>query len=666
MSQRTSALCFAFCCLVITLAPVRAQSAPVPYSAAADKLFNKGLRFYAKGQYPKARDTFVDLVKQPLNQRSSAGQFMLGRTLFHLGEYERALQVAQRLEPKYPDSPLIPDACLLAGDCCYALQRYADGVLLYGRVLADDQALLDLRAQAAERLAGVVSNGLVAGPAMDRLHSQVGEGLLRDALDFGAVRWYQRLGWEAQARAAQKTYRRQHAGGVFMPLLAAAKAAPAKQEPAAAGAVVVPAPAVQTQTEGLAPRLGLLLPLSGPNMQLGQELLEGARLANGEQGNPFELVPVDTGFDYGNLPIAEGQDSELVRTARAIRSLIADERVLAVVGPVFSAPAVAAAISAEAAGLPLVVPLAQQSGLDSLGHYTFQLRTTPEAQGRALGEFATLGLGLRTLVVLAPLTDYGWNFEREFTRVAQAKGGRVVYRDWYLPDQQKDFKREFAEIRRVGMALKPPPADSAAVDSLDTLETPPPVVDTIDGMAVVVESFEDAKIIAPQLHFYQVKTQILGNDIWYDPEALHQLSVAERQDFLGCMFVSGRDEGTPAARQFEEQFRRQYGQQPMYGVYGYDAARLVIEGWQRGKRERGALRDWLAGLQGFAGASGRISFAQGQRTNTELEMMKINRRGQIVPASQPDEPDEPPPQAPQEEPAPEEGTAPAAGTGTGQ
>lgn len=663
MFQRTAALCTALCCVVIVLAPVRAQSAPAPYSAAADKLFNKGLRFYTKGQYPKARDAFVDLVKQPLNQRSSPGQFMLGRTLFHLGEYERALQVAQRLESKFPDSPLVPDACLLAGDCCYALQRFAEGALLYGRVLANDKVALDLRGQAAERLAGMVGNGLVAGPAMDRLRSQVGEGLLRDALDFGAVRWYQRLGWEAQGRAAQKVYRRQHIGGLFMPLLAEGKAAPTKQELAAVVPMVVP---VQV-TQGQAPRLGLLLPLSGPNTQLGRELLEGAQLANSEQGNRFELVPMDTGFDYGNLPIAEGQDSELVRTARAIRSLIADERVLAVVGPVFSAPAAVAAVSAEAAGLPLVVPLAQQSGLDSLGHYTFQLRSTPEAQGRALGEYATLGLGLRTLVVLAPLTDYGWNFEREFTRVAQANGARVVYRDWYLPDQQKNFKRAFAEIRRVGLALKLAAVDSAAADSLATLETPQePVVDSIDGMAVVVESFEDAKTIAPQLHFYQVRSQILGNDIWYDPEALRQLSTGERQDFLGCMFVTGRDEGTPAARQFVEQFRRQYGQQPAYAVYGYDAARLVIEGWEKGKRERGALRDWLAGLQDFAGAAGRISFAPGQRTNTELEMMKINRRGQIVPASQPEEPDEPPPQAPQEEPAPEEGRVPTPGRGAGQ
>jgi branched-chain amino acid transport system substrate-binding protein len=643
MSQRISAICLTLCCLAGALGPVQAQ--PAPYSTAADKLFDKGLKQYAKGQYAKARDAFVDLIKQPLNQRSSAGQLMLGRTLFHLGEYERGLQVAQRLEQKYPDSPFIPDACLLAGDCCYALQRYAEGTLFYGRTFVHPRASLDLKAQAAERLAGVTGNGLVASQVMEGLQSQVGEGLLRDALDFGAVRWYQRLGWEPQSRAALKTYRRQHVGGLFMPLLSEAKAPPAPltTPPPTPARTSSPPPA---RSQERAPRLGLLLPLSGLNRQLGRELLEGAQLANREQGSPFELIPVDTGFDYGNLPVAEGQDSELVRTARALRSLIEDDRVLAAVGPVFSGPAVAAAVGAEAAGLPLVVPLAQQSGLDSLGHYTFQLRSTPEAQGRALGEYATLGLGLRTLVVLAPLTDYGWNFEREFTQVVQGRGARVVYRDWYLPDQQKNFKQEFTEIRRVGLALKPPMVDSLAADSSGA--EPQEVIDAIDGVVVIVESFEDARTIAPQLHFYQLKTQILGNDIWYDPEALRQLSAAERQDLIGSVFVSSRDEGTPAARQFEEAFRRQYGRQPVYAVYGYDAARLVIEGWQGGRRERGALRDWLAGLRDFAGASGRISFGRGQQTNTDLEMMKINRRGQIAPASQPEGPEELPALPPEE------------------
>ncbi|MBM3276701.1 MAG: ABC transporter substrate-binding protein [Candidatus Handelsmanbacteria bacterium] len=642
MRPRNFALHLLACYLGLALHLV-AWAESAPNSPAAEKLYGKGLRHYTRGEWGKARDAFVDLVKQPPNHRSAGGQLLLGRALYHLGEYERGLQVAQRLEQKFPDSPLIPDACLVGGDCGFALQRYAEGALLYGRVLAHPQAALPLKGQAAERLAGMSGNGLLSSQSWQRLEALVGGGVLREGLAYGALRWYQRLGWEPQSRAAARAYRRQYPGGIFLPLLAEAVPAPARTKVVAQVAPTAP-PLPPARPPEATPRLGLLLPLSGPDNRLGRELLEGARLANREQGAPFQLVPLDTGFDYGNLPIAEDQEGELVRTGLAIRALIADERVLAAVGPVFSGPAAVAAVGAEAGGLPLLVPLAQQSGLDSLGGHTFQLRSPPEAQGRALGEYAALGLGLRTLVVLAPLTSYGWNFEREFTRAAQAQGSRVIHRDWYLPDLQKDFRREFAEIRRVGLALKPPPPDSLAGLALpDTAaEGKEEVVGTIDGVVVVVESFEDAKTIAAQLHFHQLRTQLLGNDLWHAPESLAELSEDERRDFLGCMFVTNRDESSPAARQFAEGFHRQTGQRPEYAASAYDAARLVIAGWQEGRRDREALRGWLSGVQGFAGASGRISFGRGQQANGELMMMKVSRRGQIVPASQPEEAEAPP------------------------
>jgi hypothetical protein len=37
-------------------------------------------------------------------------------------------------------------------------------------------------------------------------------------------------------------------------------------------------------------------------------------------------------------------------------------------------------------------------------------------QGRVLAEYATLVLGLETLAILSPLSDYGFTFEQAFTR----------------------------------------------------------------------------------------------------------------------------------------------------------------------------------------------------------------------------------------------------------
>ena len=184
-------------------------------------------------------------------------------------------------------------------------------------------------------------------------------------------------------------------------------------------------------------------------------------------------------------------------------------------------------------------------------------------------------MGQKNLVVIAPLSDYGWNFEREFKRVAEANGGHVVHSDWYVPNETKDFRRVFEEIRRIGFELMPAPEDTLVVaDSLewsgvDSTDTPPSFlsellegleeeeaeevveeeelappdsseifIDTIDGIVVLVENFSDAKTIAPQIHFYRLQTQVMGNDIWYDPEGLRQMRPGERKYVDDTILVS--------------------------------------------------------------------------------------------------------------------------------
>ena len=116
-----------------------------------------------------------------------------------------------------------------------------------------------------------------------------------------------------------------------------------------------------------------------------------------------------------------------------------EQDVKAIIGPLFSSSCVAAAVVAEAAGVPMIAPLSQQSGLDSIGQYIFQLNTIPETQGHLLAEHATLVLGHQTLVLVSPLSDYGWNFVREFSRIAKDNGGQVVHTVGTCPMKRKTF-----------------------------------------------------------------------------------------------------------------------------------------------------------------------------------------------------------------------------------
>jgi ABC-type branched-subunit amino acid transport system substrate-binding protein len=641
-------------------------------SPMAEKLFSRGLEAYRDGKDEDAARHFQKLLEFPVNQRTSAASLLLARTQYRLGRYPEALETAKALERRFSDSRYVPYARMLAGDCYLVLKRYYEAANQYGRLLATPSPL-PVQAQAAERLAATAGNGLISTAALGRVRAAVGAQRLREALLYGRSRWYGRLGWEAQSQMAMRAYLDSIPDGIFA-RFAGGQLGDEAVPGSAAAAIGVPVdqpPArherIRRATDG--PRLGLLLPLSGSGFQrqVGDDLHAGVQLANEAAGEPFELVVADIGTDYGDLPIVETESSRLIRVIQQAERLIYEEGVVAIIGPVFSSDCVAAAVVAEQAGVPLLAPLAQQSGLAGLGDNVFQLNTIPEIQAHELAEYATLVLGVQTLAVISPLTDYGWSFEREFRRVALDNGGQVVHVDWYVPDESKDFRRIFEEIRQVGFSLMPPPVaeDTVAVDDglalaaddttllgpepsfltelLAGLEEPVPemvedeeeaptdsteiFIDTIDAIVIVVEQFADAQTIVPQLHYHRLLTQILGNDIWYEPEAIRQMRPADREYIEGAILVSRYLEEGKATRAFIDAFRRRFARDPGYAAFGHDAAGVLLAVWAQGSHTPEQLRDALTNLRSFSGASGNISFSPERRTNGELELLKIDRRG---------------------------------------
>lgn len=673
--------------------PTRAQVRGL-YSASAEELFARATSGYGRGDLAAARRHLEALGQLPRNQRSSAGQLMLARTLCRMEEFRLGLAESKELISDFTGSRYVADARLVAGDCLYSLRRYYEAATQYGRILAMP-APLPLQARASERLAAIVENRTITSGALDRIRLQVGAGRLRDALAYGRAAWYERLGWEAEGLRALQAYADSVPGGIFQSLAARrlergggqgygvampegspGPGAPEAGHADAVAAVELPSPVGPVATAGQArygrvggPRLGLLLPLSGreAEVHLGQDLLDGVLLANEELGEPFEIVVVDVGSDFGELPISQSSANRLMQVVQGARYLADEAGVMAIVGPVYSDACVSAAAVAEPRGVPLIAPLAQQSGLDSLGYHVFQLNVIPDSQARALAEYATLVLGLETLAILSPLSDYGWAFYRAFSRAVTANGGRVLHREWYFAGETTDFKTQFEAIRRAAFPLMLPAevdtlavADSLSLALLDTsmaadvtflealgadplaLEEEPDstgiFVDVIDGLAVVVESFDDARTIAPQVHFHRLRTQLLGNDAWNDPEAIRALSLTERQYLRDCIFVSRRGDASPTARAFTDAFRTRYGRDPGFAAFSYDAAQLVIGGWLAGQQSRSSLRDWLAGRRDHEGASGRISFPVGRRVNDETGLLKIDSRGRIRALTQEDLP----------------------------
>ena len=657
------------------------------YSQEAERKFENGRRSYIKAEYKNALEEFEAVISMPANQRSSAALFMYSKTLAKLNQCREAINVVRRIEREFSHSRYLFDARLLAGDCFYKLKRNYEAAAEYVHILASP-APLSLQVSAAECLAAIVKNQDISPDAVQAFRQKLGARRFSEAVWFGEGRWYARLGWVARSREQLASYIVGMPNGLFVDfarkMLSSAGSSRSSSTVFQSASSKIPKsefldhrPGQGTsanyeispfQNEDSRPVVGVLMPLSGGESYLGEELFDGIRLANDHFGNPFKLRVIDVGehrvvgagSNESSFSIPQSEGNRLIRTVAAAQALAEDSTVVAIIGPVFSTSCVAASSVAEAAGIPLIAPLAQQSGIDSLGKNIFQLNVVPEIQGRELAEYATLVLGLNKLVVLAPLTDYGWNFHRSFVELVRANGGDVVHSDWYVPEETTDFQNQFEAIREAGFTLMPTPEpfdslatfDSlsvvvidttalgdgtfyelleAGIDSIVVEESPDSTeifIDTMDGIAVVVETFEDARRIAAQLRFFRLKTQILGNDIWHRPEEIRQMDPIERAYVEGVVFVSGRHRAEKA-QEFTDAFRARFGRDPGFAAYGYDAIEILISGWEEGHQSRVTLRNWLANLDGYEGTAGLVSFSEDLRVNTEVTFWKIDSRGRV-------------------------------------
>ena len=153
--------------------------------------------------------------------------------------------------------------------------------------------------------------------------------------------------------------------------------------------------------------VGVLLPLSGRGLEVGRQLLQGMQLAQLDEGGP-ELVVEDTAGDPK-------------KTQAAVDTLVGNQGVIAVLGPVGTRTTEAAAESARRSGVPLL-SFSASDAVTSAGNEVFRLMYSPRDELAALVGDAR-SRGLSRFVILYPDHGYGRTMERLFDQEVAAAGG---------------------------------------------------------------------------------------------------------------------------------------------------------------------------------------------------------------------------------------------------
>jgi ABC-type branched-subunit amino acid transport system substrate-binding protein len=359
-----------------------------------------------------------------------------------------------------------------------------------------------------------------------------------------------------------------------------------------------------------APKVALLLPLSGPQAGLGRALLDAAYMALFEVGgDQLVLLPKDAGAN----PAA----------ARLAAEQAAAEGASLILGPVFRDAAAAAGPVAAARGLNLIT-----FSTDSTvaGGNVFLFGFTPEQQVSRVVKYA-VERGLLRFAALAPENAYGAAVTRALQKAAAETNASVTWLGSYsIEGGELDAAvRRIAgfEARKAALAARKrelAASDSAAARrELSDLANREALNEYDFDALLLPEGGQTLRNLAPLLAYYEVdvsRVKLLGTSQWADP-------TLGREPALRGAWLAAASPG--AAEEFQRRYERVYGRKPpRIASLAYDAVALAAALAQRGAAMDAAT---LHAASGFAGVDGIFRFGPDNVAERGLAVLEVGTDG---------------------------------------
>jgi branched-chain amino acid transport system substrate-binding protein len=541
---------------------------------APENEFKQALSLYSDGNYKEAKVMFEKFIlSYPADGHLSIFKFMLSKCDYYLGDYILAQSGFRSFITEFPQSLYLGDAHFMLGNIDYLEGNKFEAAVEYLEAY-DYAENEELKGLAYNSLAPLLKVGLSLSEH-DRLVRQSRGRKLADEVLF---------------QLAQRELERRNLAGAKDFLEQYIENYPEGSHLKEAKELFK---YMSKPTQDIY-KIGVLVPLSGIYQIYGENLLKGIKLAVTKYyPERIELIVKDT-------------EENPIATAHKTRELIEENGVIAIIGPLKSDCAASAAAVANCLSVPLVCPAASEEGIATLGKYIFQLSASTEKMGRAMAGYATANMGLTEFVILAPDDSYGRSAVSGFEKEVKGLGGKIAACQFYSREST-DFGKELRAIRDI--LFKEKEKREGGIDTtkyIDIQGKPLP----LDAIPVQVDGFflpgysEDVILIAPQIAFTKIETNLLGSEGWRNKRIL-ELSGDYVQK---AVFVSDSYEDENDSSDFVSSYEKTYAEKPdKVAALGYDSIKflgLALEGKAWTSQEIGG---YLSKVKDFDGASGKFS-----------------------------------------------------------
>jgi branched-chain amino acid transport system substrate-binding protein len=326
-------------------------------------------------------------------------------------------------------------------------------------------------------------------------------------------------------RGALRLFASLGAAGVAAPLLSACNDSDSGSNPGPKGTV----------------KIGLLVPQSGPNKAIGDDMLQGFELYR-------SLSPSGRLGGYDVQPVLADEGATAETGKAAIEKLVNQDKVHAVTGVATSAVMLAVRDVIEAAHIPLIGSNASPTSLLST-LYIWRTSYVDRDPGAALGEYVADSLPAgRSAFVIAP-EGIGRDSVEGFLEKFRLREGKLFGTATYVPASRTDFTQYLNPLKG---------SEVSAVVSFFSGA----------GALAFVKQYSD-------LGIRNGGTQLYAPGFLTEGTAMLKAHGAAAQGIYTAMNYSA-DLDNSANRRFASEFQRTHGTSPTaYAMASYDAATVL-------------------------------------------------------------------------------------------
>ena len=343
--------------------------------------------------------------------------------------------------------------------------------------------------------------------------------------------------------------------------------------------------------------VGLIAELTGSRSAFGASCKNAAEMKVARIGEQGGIAVGGTKYDL-KLIIADSQCTAEGAVAAA-QNLIKEDTVIALVGPITSLEAVPVADAAEAARVPMITPgsTAPKTTLDATTgqpkQWVFRTCFTDAWQGEVLAKFADGYVRAKKAAVLYEPASEAPKIQAELFRQNFEKAGGTVVAFETFKSGDKDFSAVFAKIKKA-----------------------------VPDVVFLPGYYNDVAVQLAQAHAAGLTVPFLGSDNWGSVDFLKLAGKDAEGAFYSAHYQPDRRNELTGG--FVISYKKRFADQVPDDVAAltWDALGYLTEALGKaGKPDRKLVRDALAGIREYEGATGKMKFPPGSGDPTKTTVM---------------------------------------------